>query len=142
MNLLRTSQTEALTQGQLTLGPLTLFTIEQPYAGNQKDISCVPAGTYELIPYDSPKHGSTWCLHNPDLGVYGNGPAPNGDRDYCEIHTGNIVEDVEGCIIVGTRTGTYQGEPAVLQSYVAFQQLLDALGHMSVGNTLSISNGF
>jgi hypothetical protein len=80
-------------------------TVEQPWANNIPDHSCVPPGTYQLIPYDSQSHGKTVVLHNPALGIYGTQamiPAGETGRTYCEIHVANWPSDVKGCIGVGS----------------------------------------
>src|SRR6185312_16434521 len=48
------------TTGALLVGQETFHSMELPWKENAKDISCIPGGTYSLIPYESPRHGSTW----------------------------------------------------------------------------------
>ncbi len=79
-------------------------TCEQPWDNNLPLVSCIPAGDYRLLPYDSPVHGKTVVFHNPALGVYGLPNAiPKGKtgRSLCEIHEGNWPRDIKGCIAVG-----------------------------------------
>jgi hypothetical protein len=85
---------------------------EQPWNNNLPDTSCIPAGTYELLPYSSPVHGETVVFHNPALGVYGEQamiPKGKTGRFLCEIHVGNWPKDVKGCVAVG-RQITVMGE--------------------------------
>lgn len=127
------------------VGALQLYTLELPYVDNLIDRSCVPLGTYELIPYDSPKHGPTWCLHNPALNIYSGPVIPEGGRAYCEIHSANWADQLLGCIAVGLdqqpmldpMSGTV--EPAVENSRNALTELVAVLGAMSHGHTLSIT---
>ena len=144
------------TQGKLSIDGAdlpTIFTMELPWADNKPDISCIPCGTYELKPYYSPKHGRwTWCLHNPDLGIYG-WPAliPSGatGRSCSEIHGANQAWQLEGCIAPGLGRGLLDiGHgllPSVLSSQDAFDAIVAVLApdeniETAVGHTLTISN--
>lgn len=133
------------TRGVLNVQGRTFYTVEQPWNDNNEDKSCVPAGTYQLIPYLSPKHGSTWCLHNPGLNIYGMGDIPLGGRSYVEIHSANWAEQLEGCIALGM-TGhptldplTGIVEPAVEESRDAIAAFTQILGPMTSGHTLNIN---
>jgi Family of unknown function (DUF5675) len=125
--------------------PERFYSIELPWRNNDKGASCVPAGTYDLIPYNSPKHGPTWCLHNPLLNVYGTEPVPAGGRDHCEIHSANFARQLLGCIALGEdeqpmldpSTGSVVA--AVEGSRDAIARLLTILGPMSQGHTLTIT---
>ena len=75
--------------GRLTIGGFQCFTLELADKDNQKNISCIPEGTYKYKFYDSPKHGTV--LHIQDV--------PN--RTMIEIHAGNYTSQIEGCILVG-----------------------------------------
>lgn len=122
---------------------LQLATLEPPWLDNRADVSCVPAGEYELIPYLSPTHGQTWRLHNAALGIYGTGFVPEGARSEVEIHAGNVPSNTEGCILVGLAAGTMLDpksnavEPAVYDSDKAVAALRDLLGS-AAGNTIAI----
>ncbi|HWG77834.1 MAG TPA: DUF5675 family protein [Steroidobacteraceae bacterium] len=123
--------------GTLAAGNLTLSTIELPWRDNLAGRSCVPAGDYELLPYLSPKHGQTWRLHNPALGVWGRTLAPEGVRTEIEIHCANFARELQGCIAVGLSGEpmldgagdgcTHQVEPAVQNSREAFERLRELL---------------
>lgn len=83
---------------------LTLATLELPWRGNQRGVSCIPAGTYPV------QYGwsDRWnCLMPHVLDVPG--------RDAIEIHIGNGPGDTDGCIIVGmaaTALGVGPSRPA------------------------------
>lgn len=132
------------TTGKLLVDTATFFSIEQPWRDNLKGHSCVPEGDYVLLPYLSPKHGATWCLHNPALNIYGTVPVPEGGRDGCEIHSANWAEQLEGCIALGLAgqpmfdplTGAV--EPAIEESVSAITQLHELIGAMTSGHTLQI----
>jgi hypothetical protein len=99
----------ALSDGTGTVGSLFIdgvpfcATCEQPWNDNQADHSCIPEGTYELMPYDSPAHGATVVFHNPALGIYGTPvmiPPGAMGRSLCETHSANSPFQVKGCATV------------------------------------------
>ena len=149
MNLLlqRLSATEAATRGVLLRpeGTRLAYTLERPWADNAADVSCVPPGTYDLVPYASPKHGATWCLDNPALNVYAGPVVPAGGRSYVEIHSANWATQLEGCIALGlddqpmVDPATGLLVPAVEQSRDAVSLLRTVLGPMTAGHTLTIA---
>lgn len=156
MNLLlhRSKLTDTETQGVLTVGGSIFFTIEQPWEDNKEGHSCVPSGfTYQLIPFDSPKHGPTWFLYCPEAHIYGfkHGEAPAGYEQYeapaddplarivCEIHPANWAFQLEGCIAPGMGKADSSHGPMVTQSRIAFQRIQALLGIGSTGHTLEIT---
>lgn len=68
-------------------------TIELPDLGNQKNFSCIPEGIYDVVKYNSPKHGDCFRVLNVP------------DRDNILIHKGNYAAgkhvDTLGCILPG-----------------------------------------
>lgn len=138
ITLVRHGYLHDCTVGWLHAGSLRLATIELPYRpdprgpGGQRRISCVPDGSYRLIPHRSAKFGDVWALTNPALGVwYQPGDIPRGQawgRSAILIHSANVVDDVEGCIAVGTRHGMLGGQEAVLNSRLAIGDLRSVLG--------------
>lgn len=88
------------TQGVLKWnGTIVCYTIELPWLGNQKRISCIPEGKYILQKRFSPKFG--WHLYL--MNVPG--------RDLILIHPANDAKkDLLGCIApVTTTTGIGKG---------------------------------
>jgi hypothetical protein len=83
-----------------TLGNFTLFvddtevykgvTLELPWRENRRQISCIPAGTYDLELWQSKKFGK--CLHV--MNVPG--------RDAILIHPLNYNSQTHGCIGIGS----------------------------------------
>lgn len=103
-----------------TLGTLLLptgalfYTIEPPWLNNKRAKSCIPEGTYALEPLSasaSGKYRNVLKVANVEgrLGIL--------------MHAGNTVDDTTGCIIVGLKSGTLAGQPAVLQSRPAIAEL-------------------
>lgn len=150
MNLtLTTVSTDVATTGLLRVGQRRFFTIEQPWRNNEIGVSCVPMGTYKLVPYNSPTHGQTFCLHNPSLNIYGPGPFPVGGRSYCELHSANWARQLEGCIALGLEgqpmydPSTKLVAPAVENSIDAIQELFSILNVAGVeGHTLTITRSY
>lgn len=70
--------------------PIELNTLELPWLDNQRNISCIPAGKYNVIPIDRPS-GRGWALLLKDV----------PGRSAILIHSGNFTWDIKGCILVG-----------------------------------------
>lgn len=87
-------------------------TLERPWLDNHMDTSCIPEGTYPIQKYISPKRGDICILlaHVPN-------------RTGIEIHAANKVEELEGCIAVGVKSGEI-----VLHSRQKLSIILDILG--------------
>jgi len=138
-------------EGILEAGTAQYYTIEQPWNDDKPMHSCVPRGTYVLLPHtvvNGPLAGlNTWALENPDLGVFQE-PNNNYDGSYpmrvaCLIHPANQAWQLEGCIAPGKSRGLIDiGKgllPSVLASKDAFSEIETLLGPMSTGHTLVIN---
>lgn len=89
-------------------------TLEEPYKDNQKSISCIPAGMYKATRRQfTPKH---------TFPVYELVDVPN--RTNIQIHPGNTVKDIEGCILIGTSFGYLESLPAVYSSKPIFNNFM------------------
>jgi hypothetical protein len=85
-------------------GELFCATCEQPWRDNKPYISCIPAGEYNLVPWDSPKYGPVVAFINHDLNVWlddKEAPDPGPARDKCLIHNANDPDQLQGCVAVG-----------------------------------------
>lgn len=121
IQIVREQSTDAGTFGWLTtLNGFACHTLELPWRNNERRISCIPPGRYVALLHNSPKFGKTvWLQDVPG-------------RSEILIHAGNVAgdrskglkSDVDGCILVGASRGALYGQPAVLQSRVALNQLL------------------
>jgi len=82
------------TSGYLAVnGNIIAYALELPWQGNAPLISSIPEGTYGgILRYD---HPDKWRIEL--TGVPG--------RNNVQIHTGNIPDDSEGCILVGLKLG-------------------------------------
>ncbi len=89
---LRYSQSIA---GELSVnGTYVCKTLELPWKWNQKDVSCIPAGSYQC-----------WWRYDKQRVQLQNIPCPGGFRTGVQIHSGNTPGQIQGCILVGTSTG-------------------------------------
>ena len=135
LELVRFAYLTKCTLGVLTIpdaGPI--MTIERPWIpnelgpGGKLSASCVPDGCYRLQPYDSPKHGKTWCLVNPGLGVhFDKRPLEYCGRTMIQIHVANRAEELEGCIAPGMKFGDVGGH-SVYESGLAMGVIREKLG--------------
>lgn len=66
--------------------------LELPWNGNQRQVSCIPAGSYTVSKLTSPKFGpGTFSVNN----------VPG--RSHILIHQGNYTREIEGCILLGEK---------------------------------------
>ncbi len=82
--------TPEATYGVMTMRDRVLcMTLEDPWLDNRRNVSCVPAGRYTVVPHTGLKYRNVWRLEN----------VPN--RTAILIHQGNTTNDTQGCILVG-----------------------------------------
>lgn len=119
--LQRTSTSDKGTFGVLMRGDRRIaVTCELPWRDNHNKTSCIPKGVYRVTLFKSPEK-------NPQVDhmvylLHGTEP-----RENVEIHIGNTIKDILGCILVGTEFGFIAGLPAVINSTVAMKALLAEL---------------
>lgn len=85
-------------------GDLFCVTVERGWRSNEKSVSCIPPGEYELVPFNSARFGSVVAFRNPALGVWVNeSDIPKGlaGRSACLIHAANWPHELHGCVAVG-----------------------------------------
>jgi len=128
VELIRVASNEYGTFGVLTLDNLVqCVTCEDEWKGNQNNISCIPEGTYKVVPHTGTKYKGVWRLE----GVPG--------RSAILIHNGNTEDNTEGCILVGSRFGMLNGKHAVLESGATLSMLKLRLPKEF---TITIRNGY
>ena len=109
------------TEGILFTGGFNCKVLELPWRGNQRNISCIPAGEYEVTIRQSPRFGTIYWVLKVE------------NRSYILIHSGNWAGDVElgykthvaGCILLGKVFGYLMGQRAVLNSRITVRQFMD-----------------
>ncbi len=102
-------------------GNAILKAVERPWKNNAAGISCVPEGTYDLVPHNSPKFGKCYALEAPNLGVTIYGPS---QRTHILIHPANTADQLEGCIALGMNFGVVNNNWAVVDSRIAVAYLM------------------
>ena len=119
------------TLGRLRCGALTGYTLELPWRENQKQVSCIPAGQYQIALYNSVKFGPCFQV----LDVPG--------RDAILIHAGNYNRDTHGCILPGCGLADLDsdGLTDVTGSRKMMQYLLDAWKQTGAVEGLLIISG-
>ncbi|NIM47718.1 MAG: hypothetical protein GTO22_00380 [Gemmatimonadales bacterium] len=136
--LRRFAYTPQGTFGRLEVDGFTCFTVERPWMGNERNISCIPTGYYRL-----------------ELGTHRrNTPDPSDDypcyevkgvldRSLIKIHIANTIEDVKGCIGLGCDLGynTRVRRWAVLCSRRTHEQFMEAMAGVPSA-MLSITDEF
>ena len=92
VELKRFRQNEKFTQGNLYINHVNICcTLELGWNDNQKKVSCIPNGSYQVKKRNSEKYGDHFHVQN----------VPN--RDMILIHSGNYTSQILGCILVGEK---------------------------------------
>ena len=95
--IIRDTFTDISTIGNLYLdGEWLCDTLELPYLDNQRNISCIPTGQYEVrlrLPRESATRDYIHLLVKDVK-----------DRDYILFHIGNSAKYTRGCVLVGIGT--------------------------------------
>jgi hypothetical protein len=112
VHIFRTKRSHHGTEGILSTGSFTCFTIELPWKDNLPNISCIPPDAYLATPRRSPKFGNVFHVTNVE------------GRSHILIHSGNFAGDVEkglrthvqGCILLGRYRGVLDNQKVVLSS--------------------------
>lgn len=76
----------------------TCFTLELPWKDNQRNISCIPEGTYQVIKHTSPKFKQCFWIRDVE------------GRSEILIHTGNFVRELRGCLAIGSGVMDIDGD--------------------------------
>jgi hypothetical protein len=99
------------------------LTLERPWLNNQRNVSCIHAGTYRAIRHRSPKFGETFWLQD----------VPG--RSEILFHKGNLADDSHGCILVGEQFNPVKGEDGITASkegFTEFMQLLEGKDEFTI----------
>ena len=116
--------------------PSRIFTtIEKPWVaqdgmrGGVPFLSCVPYGKYKLILFQSSRHGETWALENAELGVYVHKDKRelSTDRYACLLHRANWVNQVVGCVGVGSGVSYSDSGYMITRSALAMNELSELI---------------
>jgi len=124
VNLCRLKRSDQGTRGILFADSFSCQTLELPWRENQRSISCIPSGEYQVKIRISPKYGQVYHIKE----------VPN--RSYILLHSGNWAGDkhkgyrtnVAGCILLGARRGLLLGQWAVLNSRITVRRFMTHMG--------------
>lgn len=114
----RNEHLDKATRGILTIEGINhdpIYTLENPKRDTTKD-SRIPSGTYECMPYSGTKYKDVYMVKD----------VPG--RTAILFHWGNKEIHTDGCILVGNKLGTLDGEPAILESKVCFERFRQLIG--------------
>lgn len=105
VKIIRCEVTDNHTLGVLLVeGEIFCYTLELAYRNNETNISCIPYGEYVVEFKRSPKFGYSYAIINVV------------DRVDILFHRGNTVDDTNGCILLGYKTGYIDNKRAILDS--------------------------
>ena len=105
--LIRDTFSEKSTIGELFLnGERMCDTLENPWLDNQRNISCIPAGVYDVRLRLARESASRDYLHLLVQDV--------SNRDWILFHRGNTAKDTSGCILVHRGNFPYQSQGCLL----------------------------
>ncbi len=125
VNLCRLKRGDQGTRGMLFYGNFNCQTLELPWRKNQRSISCIPAGEYDVKIRISPKYGEIYWVTEVT------------DRTFILIHSGNWAGDtskgykthVNGCILLGQKRGILAGQWAVLNSRITVKRFMQEMNY-------------
>lgn len=108
LRLVRVAEHKDATLGVLCLDGHPMFvTLEDKWRDNERNVSCIPKGSYIVALHKSPKFGKCYQVVN----------VPN--RSDILIHAGNTHVDTQGCILLGMMYGSMGTANAILSSRTA-----------------------
>jgi hypothetical protein len=126
-HLTRFESSDQGTFGRLEIDgrPEKFFTGELPWRENASNLSCIPAGAYRCVLTYSSRFKRHLYLVAPVIGRAG-----------IRIHAANLMGDstlglkcqLNGCLALGERMGTIDGQKAVLLSQPAIRKFQDLMG--------------
>ena len=109
MKLKRVFTNKKYILGILTLKGKMFFALELPWLENKRNVSCIPTGIYKINKHISPKFGDCFSIKNVK------------NRSDILIHSGNSINDTQGCILVGC---DINNRGLVFNSKIALEELL------------------
>jgi len=87
------------------------ITCEETWLNNQPQVSCIPAGVYQVEKYSGTKYKDVWLVKN----------VPG--RSAILIHNGNNEGNTAGCILVGKYFQDIEGKTNILGSVETLDRL-------------------
>ena len=125
ITLSRAATSDGGTRGVLQTNGFRCHSLELPWRDNRSNVSRIPVGTYQLT-WIKPRRAFSgftelyWIHDVPGrVGILIHPGTLAGDR------LQGMLSDSWGCILLGSHTGTYQGQPAVFGSRRAVREFHD-----------------
>jgi hypothetical protein len=130
LHLVRDRWTHTETEGVLTFGDATFYTIERPWIatdpGGKPFESCIPAGRYMLRPHVHHGDDVVALVNEGHAVYYMNEDRPNEVGRYkVLLHTGNWSADVVGCIAPGKLRSASGKGPMVTSSRDTMKKVME-----------------
>lgn len=121
LHLQRFLSTNGFVAGTIELDDCTIYTLELPWRNNERGMSCIPHGLYEVTPHGweedtQVKFKQTYHIQD----VVG--------RSAILIHVGNYTKDTDGCVLVGMGFKVDAESVMITNSKVAMNKLRQTLG--------------
>ena len=112
VQLIRDQSDDTGTFGRLIYdSSVVAYTLELPWKDDRPDVSCIPLGTYQVIPHNSHEHPNVWEITN----------VPN--RSEILLHSGNFLSDTKGCLLAGDSQVIINGKKMVTDSVATINKL-------------------
>jgi len=86
------------------------LSLEDPDKDNERNVSCIPDGIYQCVPFKSPTHGPTFMVRE----------VPN--RTFILFHRGNTHINTQGCILIGESYHFLNDIPSIASSAKGFAE--------------------
>lgn len=103
--------------------------LEPPDKNNEKNISCIPEGSYICKRVKSKTYGITFQIMKVD------------NRTKIRFHWGNWIKNTKGCPLTGEGFRKLSGKPAVTYSKRAFKAFMDHLKGVDIF-ALTVQNSY
>lgn len=129
IHLIRYAYCRDHTLGHLHVDDWSCFTIERPWQGNRRNVSCIPEGVYPI--HHTQRHNGAQAIAIDDV----------PDRSAILIHSANWVHELKGCVAPGIGLGVMDNMQAVLGSVSALYQILERIADPAVHATLRVAWG-
>ena len=105
------------------------LTLEPPDLMNKKWRSCIPIQQYICTRYNSEKYGETFAVQGVP------------DREAIIFHSGNWMDDTEGCILLGDSILRLSGRRGIANSRNTVREFMQTLSGFDEAH-LTISTGY